>query len=735
MAASAQETLQTAIEFYKSGEIADAKRKYLDVLRLQPDNAIALHHLGVCCHKDGNNQQAINLIHQSLKIQPHNAAGHDHLGVVLSATGDIKNAEACFKNAIAVQPSYASAYCNLGKLLIDQDKYSQALDILQKAPEISEDKLKINKLLGRAFLKLGNYGQALLHLEKFLMIDSTDPEVLSDIAISFEKLNKNSDALKFHSLAICRLPGENHHWQLFCEHLKKITPALPLVSGIESRLEHLLASEISSPQDLVQTVIGAAEHDARVCDIFRRWTKPDESNVTVPIEDMVYLGTCRSFMTLMATTPIDNLSIENILTRSRKELLASRNLLSDEILPFASSLALQCFNNEYVYFVSEEEKQEITKLKYEISQQFNKDLLPNPTDIAILGSYIPLYDLNWPENVLKAQCPKEILSLLNIQIYDYFEETRIRASIGRLTNISAGVSLDVQNMYEENPYPRWIKTNIRRHNLSISEILTSSPISIDLENYQSPDSPDILVAGCGTGQHAIQPATRFKAARVTAIDLSLSSLSYAKRQTAQLGIDNISFLQADILELGEIDRQFDVIECVGVLHHLENPYTGFRTLTGLLKSGGLMKIGLYSEAARQDVIAGRQIVSANEFKPTADGIRACRQFIIDAAREGNNSLSQLCQRSDFHNLSACRDLIFHIQEHRFNLLQIGNYLEKLGLKFLDFEMNFTGQLANFRNSIKGLPAGERLMRWHEYEMELPDTFRGMYQFWCRKPKN
>ena len=80
-----------------------------------------------------------------------------------------------------------------------------------------------------------------------------------------------------------------------------------------------------------------------------------------------------------------------------------------------------------------------------------------------------------------------------------------------------------------------------------------------------------------------------------AIDLSMASLSYAKRKTAELGIENIEYAQADLLKLGSLGRTFDVVESAGVLHHLENPFEGWQVLLSLLKPHGLMRLGFYSE--------------------------------------------------------------------------------------------------------------------------------------------
>jgi len=77
---------------------------------------------------------------------------------------------------------------------------------------------------------------------------------------------------------------------------------------------------------------------------------------------------------------------------------------------------------------------------------------------------------------------------------------------------------------------------------------------------------------------AIETAQRFVGASVLAVDLSVASLAYAKRKTGALDRSNIEYAQADILKLGALERTFDLIESSGVLHHLADPYAGWRVL-------------------------------------------------------------------------------------------------------------------------------------------------------------
>ena len=72
---------------------------------------------------------------------------------------------------------------------------------------------------------------------------------------------------------------------------------------------------------------------------------------------------------------------------------------------------------------------------------------------------------------------------------------------------------------------------------------------------------DVLIAGCGTGQHAIENAPRFPGARTLAIDLSLTSLAYALRKTRELGVPNLEYAPGRYPQARRASAAtFDVIE-------------------------------------------------------------------------------------------------------------------------------------------------------------------------------
>jgi len=86
---------------------------------------------------------------------------------------------------------------------------------------------------------------------------------------------------------------------------------------------------------------------------------------------------------------------------------------------------------------------------------------------------------------------------------------------------------------------------------------------------------------------------------------------------------------------------------------------------------------------------------------------------------------------DFYSTSTCRDLIFHVQEHRLQLDTIAQFLDNHQLKFLGFDIE-RGVLESYKNRFPDDPSASNLKYWHMYEQENPHTFTSMYQFLVQK---
>ena len=239
----------------------------------------------------------------------------------------------------------------------------------------------------------------------------------------------------------------------------------------------------------------------------------------------------------------------------------------------------------------------------------------------------------------------------------------------------------------------------------------------------------MLIAGCGTGQHAIETAQRFAGARVLAIDLSRTSLGYAARKSreARLAQYRVCAGRHPQSRLAR-PRRFDVIEASGVLHHLTTPRKAGACWCRCCGPAAFMHIGLYSALARADIRAARAFIAERGYGDTAADIRRCRQELLSF--EDWHPRSRTSPRyGDFFTTSECRDLLFHVQEHQLTIPQIKEFLEDNGLTFL----GFTGPLrAGLSRTLPERSCDDRSRPLARVRDRTPDAFVNMYQFWVQK---
>ena len=427
----------------------------------------------------------------------------------------------------------------------------------------------------------------------------------------------------------------------------------------------------------------------------------------------------------MEATTLPSVQLEVLLGYARAELLRlageqdeDSGEVDDAVVAFACALARQCFINEYVYVQAAAESGLASVLRDRLLQELASGAAITPLTLAVVAAYFPLHALPIAEALLRREWPATLAGLLQAQLREPLEELADRSAIAMLAPIRNSVSLEVMRQYEENPYPRWTIN-------PLNAFAADQARGRTLPTAERQAELDILIAGCGTGLHAVQIAQVYPNARLLAVDVSLSSLAYARRKTRELGLRNIEYAQADILELGTIDRTFDSIESVGVLHHLAEPTAGWRVLVSLLRPGGKMRIGLYSDLARRVIVEARAHIAARGYRATAGDIRKCRQDIIREAERWK----MLLGGNDFYSMSGCRDLLFNVMEHRFTVPEIAAFLNENDLSFLAFEpFDDPAVIEKFHKQFPGAADEAELDQWHRFEADHPETFWGMYIF-------
>lgn len=437
--------------------------------------------------------------------------------------------------------------------------------------------------------------------------------------------------------------------------------------------------------------------------------------------------------TVLQSCVAADLELEKFLTAVRRILLEQALKLDPSqpppagLLDFAGALAQQSFINEYIYRIEKDEKAQLDKLLRLLKQK--QDAALAPLWFAVAASYLPLGEI--PQQVIQREraWPAAVQAIVRQQ---YEEAEAIRAyadDMPRISVIDGDVSLAVQHQYEQNPYPRWVSVPHRAARALHVELKEKFPHA-DIRGEHIDGPFHVLIAGCGTGQQ-VPEYSSYPGAKTLAIDLSRASLAYAKYKAAELGIGNVEFAQADILKLDLPPSSYDLIVSTGVLHHLQDPEAGWRKLVALLKPGGFMLIGLYSEAARRHIVAAREYIATNKYRATDNSIRKFRQDLISEITDPG--LRTILLAPDFYSLSECRDLLFHVQEHRFTIPRIAEFIRQNNLSFLGFENTFQPG-KDFAKHFGQPDHLADLHRWHIYEQNNPATFTAMYNFWLQNRK-
>jgi predicted O-linked N-acetylglucosamine transferase (SPINDLY family) len=122
-----EQLLENALAAQRKGSIADAKRLYTSVLRIDPTNAAAFGNLAIIAAQQGDLDGAERLLRRGVALHPKDALSFNNLGRVLLQRGKLAEAIDAHRRAIELRPAYAEAHFALGNALKQQGAFSDAI--------------------------------------------------------------------------------------------------------------------------------------------------------------------------------------------------------------------------------------------------------------------------------------------------------------------------------------------------------------------------------------------------------------------------------------------------------------------------------------------------------------------------------------------------------------------------------------------------------------------------------
>lgn len=646
-----------------------------------------------------------------------------HRALAEHQAGRLVSAEQGYRRLLAAHTKHADATYLLGLAVHQQGRSAESVPLLQRAVSLADDRADFHNSLGDALRVLGRLPEAIAAFRAAIARRTPYVDAQLNLVTALQQAGRLEEALVMLFEAVAAHPNEGP----LRGRLALLLQGVSLGSGnalVRSVLLTLCRDQAISVQALSGATLGLVKATPAYAALVTGLNATADPLAAAP-EAVNELARDEVLLAALPRLVVSDPEVERLLTRLRKALLLAPVGNASTLVAFSGALAMQAFNTEYCWTVGDDERTALAQLRADVDAASVAQTIPLSCEWAMMRS--AMYDTvrqfsAWRtlEHDVRSGWSPGMIALIREQVVAYNTERSIADALPTWTSISEGVSSNVREMYEENPYPRWVTLQ--------QPAVTTIPAFVRMLRPADtilPAGRRILVAGGGSGQQPVQMALSFPDAQLRSIDLSRSSLAYAARMAAKHGVENVEFGHGDILAIDESLGSFAIVSCSGVLHHLAQPLDGWRRLLRVLAPHGIIKIGLYATAARRPIDAARALVRQGGFAATDEGIRASRQAILGlpTAHPARGALAFI----DFFSMSGCRDLLMHVQERSYTLPEIARDLDTLKLRFLGFQLPAAVQarfLAEYPGQWLDLAA------WHAFEATHPDTFAAMYQFWC-----
>jgi Tfp pilus assembly protein PilF len=758
-------TLAQAFRAHQAGHRSDAERLYRDVLAVEPRNAAALHLLGALLHQTGRSDEAASLMRQAIAIEPRNPDYHYNLGCVLNAAGRMDEAIESLSKAIALKPQYPEAHFEIGNAHAKAGRLDGAEKSLRRALDLQPANATIMNNLGRVLRAMYRTDDAIAVWQRSVTLQPDLAIAHLNIGMVRFEQNRLDEAEQSLRRVLAIQPDQPEATQQLANVLLargRAQEALPLVAKALSRTETvelkatfaqcLLAAQSFRPDQPIRDLFRRAIDEAwirpamllpagvlilkahpvigaAIQRVAGQWGKVPPSQLLPTDAEIDAVAREPLFGALIESAPNTDIDVERFLTVLRAALLQRAQMtgaVSDATLDLYAALAQQCYLNEYVLAETDDERSRIHALQTAIGNALrNKDAVAS-LQLAALAAYRPLHSIDGAASLSGRSWPPAIAALLKQQVDEPLREIALRSDVQAAT--PTGSSTDEQG--RDGPSPRWRKAVTTLRPRSAEAVVQTFLPGIGRLPFDAAPAPELLIAGCATGETAIEAAMLYDQSHVLAIDENADDLAFGLRQAQSLGLERVAFARADMADLASLDRSFDVIEASN-LQRVADPWATWSALISLLRAGGVMRIGLLGENAHTMLAAARDFAVQGNYQPDIEGIQTLRQNLLRLPPD--NAATKAALSPDFFATGPCRTLFFGAHDHRLTLPEIQTFLNTSGLVLLGVETTPEARQA-FARDFQGATARTDLAAWHAFFREHPNTFGASYQLWVFKPR-
>lgn len=235
----------------------------------------------------------------------------------------------------------------------------------------------------------------------------------------------------------------------------------------------------------------------------------------------------------------------------------------------------------------------------------------------------------------------------------------------------------IREFYTNHPFPPPLENLDRALELYKDDNVRRSEFHLLWPNREYRADVDVLIAGCGTWQ-AAKYALCHPGARVTAIDVSTTSLQHTERLKQKYNLTNLEVRPLSIESADDLNHSFDHIICTGVLHHLADPDAGLRALRSVLNRDGAMYLMVYAPYGRAGIYMMQEYCRMVGVEATTAEIRDLIS-VLRALPEHHPLLSVQGGSREF-NGNALADPLLNPRDRSYSVPQLFDFLDSNELR-------------------------------------------------------